>query len=230
MGNFARVLYLNKFFVDTDFFYPINPGNAAGTRTPPFLVFQGKRFPNQIKAILPPKWHADISESGWMNSDIFFKYISTVFHPWLLEIGIEPTIILFVDGHVSHRSLQLSEFCLDKKIVLISFLPNTTHIFQPMDVVVYGPTKRKWSSNLHTFRNSHPDTDRMPKSIFCELLHTCIEEVCTPDLIKAAFVKTGLYPFDAENFDYSKLTTEQDTSDEMNQPIVPNNCFEISKI
>lgn len=115
------------------------------------------------------------------------------------------------------RSLQLSEFCLDHKIILVSFLPNMTHICQPMDVVVYGPVKKKWAQNMKEFRNSHRNQERMPKPTFCDLATKCVNEVLTPDLLKAAFVKTGLNPFDAASFNYSKLSTHVELPPEIHQ-------------
>lgn len=192
-------------------------GSAAGVKTPPLLIFQGKRLPNQIKQILPKDWHANCSESGWMNTDIFYSYITQIFYPWLATQGILTPVILFVDGHISHRSLKLSEFCMENKIVLVSFLPNTTHICQPMDVVVYGPIKRKWAANLKEFRNSNRTIDRMPKGLFCDLLNKCVNETCTSELLKTSFAKTGLDPFNPDSFDYSKLTTHTDeTSNDIN--------------
>lgn len=181
-------------------------GNAAGKQTPPLLIFSGKRLPNQIQHILPNDWHVDISDSGWMTSDIFFKYISKVFYPWLEKSGITTPIILFVDGHVNHRSLQLSEFCSEKKIVLVSFIPNATHICQPMDVVVFSPLKKKWSECLQIFRAQNQQMERMSKQTFCDLLSKCIKEVCTQIILKIAFEKTGLFPFSEDNFNYSQLS------------------------
>lgn len=183
-------------------------GNAAGRLTPPLLIFSGKRLPNQIQHILPNEWHVDMSESGWMTSDIFFKYISKVFYPWLEKSDITTPIILFVDGHVSHRSLKLSEFCSEKKIVLVSFIPNATHICQPMDVVVFSPLKRKWSECLQLFRAQNQQMERMSKQTFCDLLAKCVKEVCDPIILKTAFNKTGLFPFSENNFNYAQLSDQ----------------------
>lgn len=199
-------------FLSFDFYHL---GSAFGVQTPPLLIFQGKRLPNQIKQFLPKGWHAAVSESGWINSEIFFDYISQKFYPWLVENGILTPIILFVDGHVSHRSLELSQFCLDKKIILVSFLPNMTHICQPMDVVAFGPVKNNWVKILKAFRNSHQELNRMPRDLFCQLLGKCVNESLNPELLKTSFVKTGLNPFDANSFDYSKLSTEEESAEDV---------------
>lgn len=205
-------------------------GNAAGRQTPPLIIFQGKRLPNQFKQMLPKGWNTDCSESGWMNSDTFYNYISHTFYPWLSTVGISIPIILFVDGHVSHRSLKLSEFCLEKQIILVSFLPNMTHISQPMDVVVYGPLKRKWAACLKHFRNSNQNLERMSKPMFCDLLNKCVNESLTTDLLRTSFEKTALWPFDADAFNYSKLSVSSEKTVEQDQSLTANSIFETNQI
>lgn len=180
-------------------------GNAAGQPTPVLLILAGKRMPNQINTYLPNTWCANVSDSGWMNCDIFYDYVTKKFYPWLQENQIHTPVVLFVDGHVSHRSLNLSKFCLEKGIILISLIPNSTHLLQPMDVVVFGPTKRKWAAMLKDFRRANQKMERMPKEIFVRLLNECLNECLTMSTLQSSFSKTALYPFDANNFNFSQL-------------------------
>lgn len=142
-----------------------------------------------------------------MTADTFYNYVSKIFYPWIVDSKIPTPVILFVDGHASHRSLQLSEFCLEHEIVLVSFLPNMTNICQPMDVVVFGPVKQKWAAHLKLFRSSNRNLERMSKEKFCELLGEVVNDTFTSQLIRTSFEKTGLNPFHADSFDYSKIIT-----------------------
>lgn len=189
-------------------------GNAAGLTTPPFIVFKGKRLPNQAESFVPNEWHSDKSESGWMNVEIFYNYISKVFHPWILENHIQTPVILFLDGHVSHKSLELSEFCSEKKIVLISFLPNCTHVCQPMDVVVFRPMKMKWAQVMNDYKASNPSEPKISKKDFCHLLNDCLIEVMKPDLIQKSFATTAIYPFGAEYFKFSNSTIQEEDAED----------------
>lgn len=198
------------FFTEFMKMYAIS-GSAAGYRIPPLMIFQGKRMTKELKQILPNKMHGDCSESGWMNADIFYNYISKTFYPWLEERRISTPVVLFVDGHISHRSLKLSEFCLQHKIILVSFLPNTTHIIQPMNAVIFGPVKRKWAEVLNEFKNSKCQMDRMTNELFYKNLKMCMNETFTSVLLKSAFVETGLHPFDPKKCDYPKLRTRKNT-------------------
>lgn len=143
-----------------------------------------------------------------MNSQIFLSYIKDIFHPFVIENGITPPVILFVDGHISHRSLELAEFCSENKIVLVSFLPNATHLCQPMDVVLFKPVKTKWTTTIFEFKISHPNEARMSKSVFCSLLKSCLDQCVKPELLQKSFESTALFPFGAQHFDFTKLQTE----------------------
>lgn len=178
--------------------------------TPPLIIFKRKRMPNQFETFLPQGWHANKSESGWMNSEIFFDFISKVFLPWVLNNSIQTPIILFVDGHVSHKSLKLSEFCLKEKIILVSFLPNCTHLCQAMDVVMYRPMKLKWASVIYDYKVNNPNKEKITRQDFCKLLKTCLDACMRPELLKTSFAATATYPFGAEFFDYTKLSSQEE--------------------
>ena len=46
------------------------------------------------------------------------------------------TVILFLDGSATHKSKKVSDFCVDNIIILYCLQPNTTHIIQPLDLLV----------------------------------------------------------------------------------------------
>lgn len=149
-----------------------------------------------------------------MNSDTFYSYIANNFFPWLTEKHITTPVILFVDGHISHRSLKLSEFCLENKIILVSFLPNATHLQQPMDVVVFKPMKTKWASTINTHKCENPGVESISKPDFCQLLEKCLNDCMTPELIKKSFETTALFPFGAQHYDFSRLLIQNSEDEE----------------
>ena len=65
--------------------------------------------------------------SGWMTAQSFYEYIVNVFHPWLLRNKISMPIILYVDGHCSHLTMPLAQFCIENSIELAVLYPNATH-------------------------------------------------------------------------------------------------------
>lgn len=68
-------------------------------------------------------------------------------------------VVVFLDGHKSHLSLHLSNFCRDNKIILVALYPNSTHILQPLDVAVFGPMKKNWKKIVRQWRLEHGGKD-----------------------------------------------------------------------
>lgn len=149
-------------------------GSANGVLSPPMVIFPYKRVPEAIVESLPEKWALGRSESGWMTGETFFEYIANVFYPSLVERKIKFPVILFVDGHTSHLTMNLSEFCREKAIVLVALLPNSTHILQPLDVSVFHPLKLEWKSVIKDFRLTN-DGNKIRRQDFAPLVQTALE-------------------------------------------------------
>ena len=58
----------------------------------------------------------DVSPSGWMEGDQFFRWFEKVFVPYVVKL--DGYKILFFDGHASHISIKLIDLARDKKIIL----------------------------------------------------------------------------------------------------------------
>lgn len=66
--------------------------NAAGTRAPPMIMFKftdpKKEMPKNLVQSVPPGWGIGKSENGWITTESFMEYITSVFHPWLVNEGL----------------------------------------------------------------------------------------------------------------------------------------------
>lgn len=63
-------------------------------------------------------------------------------------------VLLFIDGHTSHISLEASEFCHENKIFLYCLLPNATHILQPC--AIYKPFRNLWREEANSWLKTNP--------------------------------------------------------------------------
>ncbi|KAJ8911264.1 hypothetical protein NQ315_015267 [Exocentrus adspersus] len=180
-------------------------GNAAGEFAPPMVVFSYDRIPKHIVIQFPNKWGLGKSENGWMTSETFF------------EKKIEFPVLLYVDGHKSHITMELSKFCSDKAIILISLVPNATHILQPMDVGVFHPLKTKWRNAISKWRLENKK-QLLKKEHFAPLLKECLESLNSQSILKNAFRVCGLFPFQESNVDYSKCLASGDDNNVIIHP------------
>lgn len=113
---------------------------------------------------------------------------------------------MFLDGHVSHLTYNLSKFCSENGIELIALYPNATHILQPLDVSVFGPLKKAWASAVHAWRMANSG-DPLNKYQFAPLLSDTIKNNVLKDNIKNGFRVCGMYPWNPDAVDYSKCIT-----------------------
>ena len=74
-------------------------------------------------------------------------------------------VFVFIDGHASHFSIELSKFCSKNGIILVALFPNATHILQPLDAAVFGPMKAKWKSFCRQWRIDHEGQEKNKENV-----------------------------------------------------------------
>ena len=82
---------------------------------------------------MPPTWLFTASDSGFINSDIFYQWFTKCFIP---HCGKARPVLLVMDNHDSHVSIETVQAALDNEMVLVGLPAHTTHILQPLDVKV----------------------------------------------------------------------------------------------
>ena len=169
------------------------------------IIYPRKRLEKQMCEVNNcPEFYAGKSEKGWITFECLFEYLVNGFNKWLTENSITRPVLVFTDWHATRANYFLAERLTSLGIVLIGLLPNTTHILQPLDVAVFGPMKKKWLKTAKEWRRRNPEDELTPKnfaSVFIPFYH----ETLKVENIKAGFMRCGLYPFDADQPDYSKI-------------------------
>lgn len=185
--------------------------NADGLFAPPLTIFKYERIPANVSKAAPPNWGIGKTENGWMPGKSFYEYIANVFLPFLVQSKIQLPVIVFLDGHKSHLTLHLSQFCRENKIVLVALNPNSTNILQPLDVAVFGPLKKKWKSIVRKWR-----MENHGKEISKADVPSALSQIISiPDMkknIQSGFAKTGIFPFDENKVDYTKCILRKTSS------------------
>lgn len=210
--------------------------SANGVTCPPLVLFPYIRPTRAVIDSMPPDWVLGRSETGWMNSEVFFEYVANDFNNWLMEKQIQRPIILFIDGHKSHMTLALSEFCDRSGIILYALPPNTTHMLQPEDVSVFRPLKNEWQKTVREWQSRPENSNKcITKTNFCQVFNEALCNSNMKDYIINGFRKCGLYPLNQDNVDYTKCVKNfqeslqhQDSSDEFD--ILPEEWIAAKKV
>ena len=127
-----------------------------------------------------------------------------MFHPWLVANNTTFPIILYFDGHTSRISLLLSEFCREKKIVLIALKANATHILQPLDVAFFKPLKSAWANAATDYCRKN-NLLSIQKVQFGSILETILKNMNVQQCLKNGFSTCGLHPFDENALEYGNV-------------------------
>jgi hypothetical protein len=126
------------------------------------------------------------------------QWIKEVFIPNAVaaKVDDEKPIVLTLDGHDSHETLEIQQAAYDHNIVILGLPSKMTHKMQPLDVAVFSIVERAWGQHCAKRLAESVKMDRY------NVIHgyCAIRHVMVPDLIKMAFCKTGIYPHNPNVF------------------------------
>ena len=71
-----------------------------------------------------PIWVDSLGTVPGLDDEIFLKYIASQ-RPVVL--------VLFIDGHKTHMTLDIIDLCRENEIILFSLPPHTTHALQALE-------------------------------------------------------------------------------------------------
>lgn len=183
--------------------------SATGVYVPPFLIFPRKRMKPELLDGLPPGAVGQSNESGWMNSEMFVVYLQHFVNHVKPSKG-EP-VLLLVDNHSSHISLQAVNFCRDNGIVMVGLPPHTSHRLQPLDVSFFGPLKAFYSQACDNYLVSHPG-QQITETKLGNLFTAAYSKAATVGNAIKGFEATGIEPFNPQIFqecDFAAAATSE---------------------
>lgn len=171
--------------------------SATGIFIPPMFIFPGKRASSGIKHGGPAGSSYKMSESGWMNEELFYQWLQHfVSHT---QSSKETPTLLLMDNHSSHTSLLTYNYCKDNGIIVVSFPPHTSHRLQPLDLTFFGPLKTAYNRECSLFLKQH-GFQRISKEDVPILLKSAYEKVAGVSKAVSGFSKPGIFPFNDDVF------------------------------
>ncbi|KAJ4426133.1 hypothetical protein ANN_26942 [Periplaneta americana] len=193
--------------------------SALGTFIPPFLVYPRVRMNPQLLTGSMNGTVAYANPSGWMDSSLFLKFIEHLVN------CVHPTkdnpILLILDGHASHKSIEAIELARKSGIIMITFPPHTTHKLQALDISVFGPFKHYMSKGIDLWMTNHHGS-RITDYDLAPILKDAFLSAVTPNNITQGFKKAGIFPlcpdvFNETDFEASKCLSQQNESEDVRE-------------
>jgi hypothetical protein len=97
-----------------------------------------------------------------------------------------------LDGHGSHITMKIINFCDTNKIILAIHPPHSTHFLQPLDVSIFGLLFRAYSDQLVVLLHACQGLSHMTKRGFFRLFWPCWEKALSFKNIDSAWKSVGL--------------------------------------
>ncbi len=82
-------------------------------------------------------------KKGWTDNVIGLEYAKH-FEMQTRSKAQGRTCALYLDGHGSHITRAFLEHCRNHNIKVICYPAHTTHIYQGLDVIIFGPLKTEY--------------------------------------------------------------------------------------
>ena len=169
-------------------------GNAVGQAIPPVVIFAGKNFNYELSDGEVQGTFYGMSDSGWMDQDLFSKWFSSHFLKY--AVSGRP-LLLLLDSHSSHFTLELIQTAAEKDVIIFCLPPHTTADSQPLDTSVFSPLKSYWSPACRNYMFANPGRF-VTKFQFSSLFRQAWSKGMSVDNICAGFRKTGIFLFNPE--------------------------------
>lgn len=185
--------------------------SAAGNYVPPFFIFARKRHNPLLLKDGPAGSAMAVTDSGYMNTPTFVVYLEHFIKH--TNPSAHSPILLLLDNHVSHVSLQAITFAKNNNIHMLSLPPHSSHRTQPLDRNFFRPLKAYYDDLCDNWTTSNPGqvvTEYHVAGIFSK----AYERTATVGKATEGFRVTGICPLDINIFtdeDFLPATvTDQD--------------------
>ncbi len=189
--------------------------NAVGTYLPPMFVFPRKRM---IVTLLNGALSQSVgyaSSRGWMDSDLFLKWLQH-FQSFTTSSKDSPHIII-LDGHQSHKTLASITYAREHGIHLITLPPHITHKMQPLDRTYFRSLKSAYNACADNWMVANPG-QRITQYQMATLYGKAFGKTASPDKAVNGCRACGICPYDAnvftdEDFSAAAVTEEDQPTD-----------------
>lgn len=171
--------------------------SASGNSIPPLYIFPRIRMKESFLYGAVPGSVGFAEKSGWMSSKLFVKLLEHIQKH--TSCNQANPILLLMDNHETHATVDAISYARENGIVLLSFPPHCTHRMQPLDKGIYGPFKSRCKASFNDYILGNPgkpisiyDTARLTADPFLQSF--------TPKNILSSFSSTGIWPINSMIF------------------------------
>ena len=165
--------------------------SASGLVIAPFMVYPRKQpVPKKLREGAYPNTVFHVSDNGWITKYLFFEW----FKMFAQMIPPSRPVLLVLDGHGSHITIDVIEYARANKIHMLCLPSHTSHVLQPLDVGGFKSFKSFFSKVCRQYMAKNPGSI-ITEDILASVVGSAFAQSHTPLNILDGFKKAGIYPF-----------------------------------
>ena len=128
--------------------------SAGGVFVPPVFICKRKNMNDRLLRRAPYGTVGVPSASGWIDVDIFVRYL---LH-FIQHVKPSETnkCIIDLDGHISHKSMKAIDLARQNNVTLVTLPPHTSYRLQPLDITLFRPQKTTYYREMDKWMLAHP--------------------------------------------------------------------------
>ena len=168
--------------------------SGDGVVLPPMIILPGTLHMEDwtTKTNLEDDVLLAVSDTGYSNDTLCLEWLYH-FDKFSARRMVGAYRLLLLDGHGSHCTREFISFCDEKLIIPFCLPPHTTHLLQPLDVVVFQPLKHFHAEAIdQATRSGCSDFNKIE---FLSAITSIRSQAFKPTTIISSFRKTGLLPY-----------------------------------
>ncbi|KZP07055.1 CENP-B protein, partial [Athelia psychrophila] len=167
---------------------------ADGSALTPTAIFKGTKLLKRWGDVNPLEINIARAKKGYTNKELGAAWMRD-FDGQTHMKNDEPRV-LFLDGHNSHYSNALLDYATENGIRVLGYWARMTHVAQGLDVVCFGALKIEYGLARDEYeRRTGREIDG---SSFLQVYAEAHCKIFTTDLVKKAFEKTGIHPWNPD--------------------------------
>jgi hypothetical protein len=124
--------------------------------------------------------------------------------------------------HYMHGFLQ---FAQEYQILILYYPAHGTHVYQGLDVMVFGPLKNNWTKERDQWEQE--TGQKIDKTNFLTVHSQAHLWTLTPEMTCATFWKTGVWPFNPNVITDAMMAPSKETSCEGFLPVEPSSSVKL---
>ena len=132
--------------------------------------------------------------SGWMDQDLFYNWLEQSFIPEIKRHHVPKLVLLLIDWAKVQMSLFILELCDENNIILYTYLPNSMHLLQALNLELIGSMKTTYQQEVWKWLSNNIDRS-YDKLGFMEVFRIVFDKCMTMANAIKGFKKSSIFPW-----------------------------------